>query len=605
MTSKKTHEQFIEEVSRLANNEYSVLSQYRGVSEKVEMRHNTCGYIYKVAAGSFLQGIRCPSCANKIRGNHLKTKNEDFITRVKEIVGEEYEFLEDYVSTDYKISVRHNTCGHEYKVRPSGFLRGTRCPICSLKEQTKRQRFSHDEFCNRVKNLVGNDYIVLGEYVNSQTKINMKHVVCGNEFEMLPNNFSRGARCPKCGQERSHKTQTRTHEEFKNIIYNLVKDEYSILGSYVKSEEKVKIRHNVCGYEYEVKPGNFINNNRRCPLCSEAKCGQRRTFPVEKFLERLNKAVGDEYCLVGDYVNTITPVLLKHKNCGQTFKCVPSQFLSGSRCVYCGKMFYKSHEYLKNEVHQLVENEYSVLGEYKGSETKILMRHNKCGHEYMVKPANFLSGKRCPNCKESGGEKCIKGYLKENNLNFVYQYSFPNLKNKRPLKFDFAVLDGDNLKLLIEFDGPQHFKPVSLFGGDMAFLKQIKNDGMKERYCKDRNIPLLRISHDQIKEIKDILDKALSHKAPTIRLDFAPEYNLDHTESIELKDASAFFDFYVSHYDKGIIFNVQEVPDDSNNRPRPPQDEETLRQIDGQAGENSVREGSDPCRNRRTLKKIP
>jgi hypothetical protein len=69
---------------------------------------------------------------------------------------------------------------------------------------------------------------------------------------------------------------------------------------------------------------------------------------------------------------------------------------------------------------------------------------------------------------------------------------------------------------------------------------------------------------------------------------FAPQCRLKHIETVELPDFEAFFRFYQAHNDKGIIFNVQEVHDDNNNHPCSPQDKETLREVDGQAGENRL-----------------
>lgn len=55
----------------------------------------------------------------------------------------------------------------------------------------------------------------------------------------------------------------------------------------------------------------------------------------------------------------------------------------------------------KDKVYDKVEKEYTVLGEYKNTKTKILMRHNSevCNnHEYLVQPSSFLTGNRCPKC---------------------------------------------------------------------------------------------------------------------------------------------------------------------------------------------------------------
>jgi hypothetical protein len=59
----------------------------------------------------------------------------------------------------------------------------------------------------------------------------------------------------------------------------------------------------------------------------------------------------------------------------------------------------------------------------------------------------------------SYGEYVIQKLLEENNICFKREYSFNDLlspKGKK-LRFDFAIFENDELQLLIEFDGRQHF----------------------------------------------------------------------------------------------------------------------------------------------------
>ncbi|NGU31161.1 hypothetical protein G6Z34_13810 [Clostridium perfringens] len=58
----------------------------------------------------------------------------------------------------------------------------------------------------------------------------------------------------------------------------------------------------------------------------------------------------------------------------------------------------KTHEEFIQEVKELYGNEYEILGEYKGANIKILVRHNICGHEWEVIPSNLLRGQGCPVC---------------------------------------------------------------------------------------------------------------------------------------------------------------------------------------------------------------
>lgn len=49
-------------------------------------------------------------------------------------------------------------------------------------------------------------------------------------------------------------------------------------------------------------------------------------------------------------------------------------------------MALKTHEQFVEEVRQQRGDEYTVLGQYKGNKTKILMKHNTCGTEWEVRP---------------------------------------------------------------------------------------------------------------------------------------------------------------------------------------------------------------------------
>ena len=55
-----------------------------------------------------------------------------------------------------------------------------------------------EEFKAEIFNLVGDEYQVLGEYINATTKIGMLHKKCLNKYEVTPRNFSMGNRCPFC-----------------------------------------------------------------------------------------------------------------------------------------------------------------------------------------------------------------------------------------------------------------------------------------------------------------------------------------------------------------------------------------------------------------------
>ncbi|MCA7081975.1 hypothetical protein LGL73_14645, partial [Staphylococcus aureus] len=44
-------------------------------------------------------------------------------------------------------------------------------------------------------------------------------------------------------------------------------NDYTVLSEYKNNHTKIKMRHEVCGTEYEVSPTAVTNNHSRCPKC--------------------------------------------------------------------------------------------------------------------------------------------------------------------------------------------------------------------------------------------------------------------------------------------------------------------------------------------------
>lgn len=128
---------------------------------------------------------------------------------------------------------------------------------------------------------------------------------------------------------------------------------------------------------------------------------------------------------------------------------------------------------------------------------------NKCGNIYSTSCNNFCNNieyyrglsdidNAMYGCK-SKLELLVRRFLDENNIPFKQEFIFSDCKNVAPLRFDFALYyDTENL-LLIEVDGEQHFNKGGLFGGD--FESTAKRDKIKNYYCEEHNIPLLRIPY--------------------------------------------------------------------------------------------------------------
>jgi hypothetical protein len=113
--------------------------------------------------------------------------------------------------------------------------------------------------------------------------------------------------------------------------------------------------------------------------------------------------------------------------------------------------------------------------------------------------------------KKSKGENKIKKWLISQNIAFEQDVTFPDCKNSRKLEFDFCIHITDTFFILLEYDGRLHFQPWNSNPLNVKkFERLVVNDKIKNKYCKDRKIKLLRISYKDYNRIKKILSKNLT-----------------------------------------------------------------------------------------------
>lgn len=362
---------------------------------------------------------------------------------------------------------------------------------------------THEEFLKDIKGLIGDEYEVLGKYITSSIKVKMKHSKCGLEYDVTPNNFvNKGRRCPKCSCGARKNTKT-----FKEEVFNLVGNEYEVLGDYVSSGLKIKLRHNICNREYMVSPNKFLQGNR-CPECFGKYKKTTKQYKKEVF-----DLVSDEYEVLGEYIGAKAKIKMKHNECGREYCVSPDNFLRGAKCPLCKENKInrrKTHEQFCKEVYDLVGNEYIVIDNYIESRIKISIKHSVCGNVYKVRPQDFLYNSRCPKCNESKGEKNIRVLLEKYQVAHDTQYKFDDCRYKKPLPFDFVVFNSDtSVNCLIEYDGEQHYIPVEHWGGEEGLKQRQHNDQIKNQYCKNNNIKLIRIPYWNFDNIEDILNDEL------------------------------------------------------------------------------------------------
>lgn len=97
---------------------------------------------------------------------------------------------------------------------------------------------------------------------------------------------------------------------------------------------------------------------------------------------------------------------------------------------------------------------------------------------------------RCLDCvgRKSNLEYAVEEYLKQNNIEYIYQKRFDGCKNKRLLPFDFYLID---YNVIIEVQGSQHFYENDMFEQTLKERQEI--DKIKKDFCITNNIGYLAI----------------------------------------------------------------------------------------------------------------
>lgn len=101
-------------------------------------------------------------------------------------------------------------------------------------------------------------------------------------------------------------------------------------------------------------------------------------------------------------------------------------------------------------------------------------------------------------CIRSKGEYQIEQLLKEHNISYIREYSFEDLVDDLPLRFDFAIFKENKLSALVEFQGEQHYNQSNGFYNETI----IAHDKMKIEYCKKNNIRLIIINYKRNYDVK-------------------------------------------------------------------------------------------------------
>lgn len=289
---------------------------------------------------------------------------------------------------------------------------------------------THDEFVREIQDKFNGDIVVLERYIDKKTKIAFYCNRCGNTWHAAPMSILKTSfGCPYCANASTRQklimknldTSGRFIDLYPDLAKRLDKDKnvgINVENFSPKSGQYVWWKCDVCGHSWRSKIATVVNSKGNCPQCYHA-------YMTNNVIEyRLNKSgsLTDHY-----------PELLTEWDYDKNIDFNPNEMLAKSN-------------------------------------KKVWWKCQKCGREWQAKIAKRTAGEGCPHCyrfEKSNLQQKVQGYIEDKyNYNLVHEYDC-SLKCRNPktnclLPYDNELILSDNVRIIIECHGEQHYKICGL-----------------------------------------------------------------------------------------------------------------------------------------------
>jgi hypothetical protein len=279
----------------------------------------------------------------------------------------------------------------------------------------------------------------------------------------------------------------KTHEEFVEQLNKIHREgTYMPLEKYDGINTKLLVRHNQCGYEWNIIPKNLLKG-QGCP-----KCFGNIKKTTEDFKKEIYELYGNEYKILGEYKGAKTKILVKHncKECNyHEWAIEPTSLLNGNGCPVCSgrevklgvNTIWDTDRWMCN----LGVSEEDAKKYSKGSNKKITVKCPNCDREKEMQ-INSIYKRKSISCSCGDGksypEKFVFNLLEQLDVDFETEYKPSWIDNKR---YDFHI---KGINCIIETHGEQHYKEKIFSRCGRGLTKEQINDKYKKEMALSNEI---------------------------------------------------------------------------------------------------------------------
>lgn len=501
MARKLTLEIVKERLKEINPNIEILSDEYINSKTHLKCRCLIDGHEWDIKWGKLQSGRGCPKCAIETRKSKLKLSIGEVRDRVRKISPNIEILSDEYANAHSHLNCMCSVDGYKWSTTWATLSQGHGCPLCAgsiLPSLSEIKSYLYE---------TNPDIEVLNKkYTSSSQKIKCRCLIDGHEWGTVWGHLKRGTGCPECGIKKTKEKQKFSTDYVFSKISDIHPDITILSRDYVNSIGALSCQCNIDGHIWE---SNFsrLQQGHGCP-----KCAGKLKLTLKEVKKKLREMNPNIEITSGEYTNNNTSMRLKCNVDGHEWNAVWGSLSQGSGCPMCGGTTKLTIEEIIERLGTINPNIEILSGEYVNSSTPLTCKCLIDGHHiWRATWSNLSRGTGCPRCSMSKGEYQILKYLSLNSVLYKDEFIFEDCRHIRPLPFDFAIEgSNNNITGIIEYDGKQHFEPVDFAGKGDTWAKEqyennVKKDNIKNKYCEDNNIPLLRIPYWEFDNIEEIL----------------------------------------------------------------------------------------------------
>jgi hypothetical protein len=431
---------------------------------------------------------------------------ERLLDEAKRIHGEKYDYSKvkpDDCQSRKKLHLTCNKCSNDFfPALHDHIYKKTGCPKCNRGKgkcvQKKQEKWTLTRFLLEAALIHGDKY----SYTNIKPqdcdrgykRIEIMCKSCETPWTTSPfNHITLKCGCPNCLHW--------TLNDFLAKAMEIHGEKYDYSRVTKKHVSRVSNEFPLqcfdCGHQWFTTITNHIRQKSGCKSCAG-----KEPWTYERFMKSdANRSDLFDYCniLPNDIQTLQSLIILICKRCGHNWTTTLALHLKYG-CPSCSKNLPWTFDRFLQAAQELNENRFSYIkvkpSDVQSGNSYVPVICNRCNFEWEVKIHSHLSRRSgCPKCRCSRGELACMMMFEVNGIPFQHQMKNPDLPR---LRYDF-VFTVDDLHILLEYDGEQHFKNVGFFHDrheDDGFMDNFERDRLKTKWVLNQDLfRLIRIDY--------------------------------------------------------------------------------------------------------------